>query len=123
MQIWNDSTTDLIGEQVITPLYSLTDCSTPGTSKILGYFFEKTEYRSKKTYSEGRRDPIDLYTDINKHLLRTSVGASIAPSVANVPIIGWVTMLGGNQGADIGGGVVKDLSKNSQLQNKTFLLK
>ena len=43
----------------------------------------------------------------------TSVGTSIAPSVANVPIIGWVTMFSGNQDAEIGGGVVKDLSKNS----------
>ena len=47
----------------------------------------------------------------------SSVGASVAPSVANIPIIGWVaagwvTMFSGNQGADIGGGMAEDFNKN-----------
>ena len=46
-------------------------------------------------------------------LVGSSVGASIAPSVTNVPIIGWVTMFSGSQGAEIGVGIVEDLSKNS----------
>ena len=57
--------------------------------------------------------PISLYTDIKKYLL----GASVAPSVANVPIIGWVaagcvTIFSGNQGTEIGGGMAEDLNKN-----------
>jgi hypothetical protein len=34
-------------------------------------------------------------------------------SVTNVLIIGWVTMFSGSQGAEIGIGMVEDLSKNS----------
>ena len=50
-------------------------------------------------------------------LVGSSVGASVAPSVANIPIIGWVaagwvTMFSGNQGADIGGSMAEDLNKN-----------
>ena len=50
-------------------------------------------------------------------LVGSSVGASVAPSVANIPIIGWVaagwvTMFSGNQGAEIGGGMAEDLNKN-----------
>ena len=41
-------------------------------------------------------------------LVGSSIGASAAPSVANIPYIGWVaagwiTMFSGNQGAEIGG--------------------
>ena len=50
-------------------------------------------------------------------LVGSSVGASVAPSVANIPFIGWVaagwvTMFSGNQGAEIGGGMAEDLNKN-----------
>ena len=50
-------------------------------------------------------------------LVGSSVGASVAPSVANIPIVGWVaagwvTMFSGNQGAEIGGGMAEDLNKN-----------
>jgi hypothetical protein len=58
-----------------------------------------------------------LYTHIKKYLLGTSVGVSVAPGVANIPIIGlvaavWVTMFIGNQGAEMGGGMAEGLSKN-----------
>ena len=47
----------------------------------------------------------------------TSIGASAAPSLSSIPYIGWVAagwvaMFGGNQGADIGGGMAEDLNKN-----------
>ena len=50
-------------------------------------------------------------------LVGSSVGASVAPTVANIPIIGWVaagwvTMFSGNQGAEIGGQMVEDLNKD-----------
>ena len=50
-------------------------------------------------------------------LVGTSVGASAAPTLANIPYIGWVAagwvaMFGGNQGADIGGNMAQDLNKN-----------
>ena len=50
-------------------------------------------------------------------LVGSSVGASVAPSVANIPIIGWVaagwvTMFSGNQGAEIGGQMAEDLNSN-----------
>ena len=50
-------------------------------------------------------------------LVGSSVGASVAPTVANIPIIGWVaagwvTMFSGNQGAEIGGQMAEDLNKN-----------
>ena len=50
-------------------------------------------------------------------LVGSSVGDSVAPSVSNIPIIGWgaaglVTMFSGNQGAEIGGGMAEDLNKN-----------
>ena len=50
-------------------------------------------------------------------LVGSSIGANLAPSVASIPIIGWVaagwvTMFSGNQGAEIGGGMAEDLNKN-----------
>ena len=50
-------------------------------------------------------------------LVGSSVGASVAPSVANIPIIGWVaagwvTMFSGNQGADIGGSMAESMSED-----------
>jgi len=50
-------------------------------------------------------------------IVGTSVGASAAPALANIPYIGWVAsgwvaMFGGNQGANIGGGMAENLNKN-----------
>ena len=50
-------------------------------------------------------------------LVGTSVGASAAPALSGIPFVGWVaagwvTMFGGNQGADIGGQMAEDLNKN-----------
>jgi len=50
-------------------------------------------------------------------LVGTSVGASAAPALANIPFVGWVAagwvaMFGGNQGAEIGGNMAQDVNKN-----------
>ena len=50
-------------------------------------------------------------------LVGTSVGAAAAPSLSTIPFVGWVAagwvaMFGGNQGAEIGGGMAEDLNKN-----------
>ena len=50
-------------------------------------------------------------------LVGTSIGASAAPTLSNIPFIGWVAagwvaMFGGNQGAEIGGNMAEDLNKN-----------
>jgi len=50
-------------------------------------------------------------------IVGTSVGASAAPALANIPYIGWVAsgwvaMFGGNQGAEIGGNMAEGLNKN-----------
>ncbi len=50
-------------------------------------------------------------------IVGTSVGASAAPALTNIPYIGWVAagwvaMFGGNQGADIGGNMAENLNKN-----------
>ena len=63
------------------------------------------------------KGPISLYTDIKKYLLGASVGPSVAPSVANVPIVGWVAagwvaMFTSNQGAEIGGSMAEVLNEN-----------
>ena len=47
----------------------------------------------------------------------SSVGASVAPTLTNIPFIGWVaagwvTMFGGNQGADIGGTMAESMSRD-----------
>ena len=81
--------------------------------KSWGSFFWENGILVEQDIHWRSKRPINLSTNIWKYLLGKSVGASIAPSVANVPIIGWVTMFSGNQDAEIGGGVVKDLSKNS----------
>jgi len=49
-------------------------------------------------------------------IVGTSVGASAAPALTNIPYIGWVAagwvaMFGGNQGAEIGGKMAEDLNK------------
>ena len=48
-------------------------------------------------------------------LIGTSIGTKAAPAVSQVPIIGWlaagwVAMLGGNKGAEIGGEVAKSFN-------------
>ena len=50
-------------------------------------------------------------------LVGTSIGASAAPALANIPFVGWVAagwvaMFGGNQGAEIGGNMAEDLNKD-----------
>ena len=50
-------------------------------------------------------------------LVGSSIGASAAPALANIPFVGWVaagwvTMFSGNQGAEIGGSMAEDLNKN-----------
>jgi len=49
-------------------------------------------------------------------LVGTSVGAAAAPAVSSIPFVGWVAagwiaMFGGNQGAEIGGNMAEDMSK------------
>jgi len=50
-------------------------------------------------------------------LVGSSIGASAAPALSNIPFVGWVaagwvTMFSGNQGAEIGGQMAEDLNKN-----------
>ena len=50
-------------------------------------------------------------------LVGSSIGASAAPTLSNIPFIGWVaagwvTMFSGNQGAEIGGSMAEDLNKD-----------
>ena len=50
-------------------------------------------------------------------LVGSSIGASAAPTLSNIPFIGWVaagwvTMFSGNQGAEIGGQMAEDLHKD-----------
>ena len=50
-------------------------------------------------------------------LVGTSIGASAAPTLSNIPFIGWVAagwvaMFGGDKGSDIGGNMAEDLNKN-----------
>jgi hypothetical protein len=50
-------------------------------------------------------------------LVGTSIGASAAPTLSNIPFIGWVAagwvaMFGGDKGSDIGGSMAEDLNKN-----------
>ena len=50
-------------------------------------------------------------------LVGTSVGAATAPALSSIPFVGWVAagwvaMFGGNQGAEIGGNMAEDLSKD-----------
>ena len=50
-------------------------------------------------------------------LVGTSVGAAAAPSLSSIPFVGWVAagwvaMFGGNQGAEIGGNMAEDMSKD-----------
>ena len=50
-------------------------------------------------------------------LVGTSVGAAAAPTVSGIAFVGWlaagwVAMFGGNQGAEIGGNMAEDMSKD-----------
>ncbi len=47
----------------------------------------------------------------------TSIGAAAAPTLSSIPFVGWVAagwvaMFGGNQGADLGGSMAEEMSKN-----------
>ena len=49
-------------------------------------------------------------------IVGTSGGAAAAPTLSSIPFVGWVAagwvaMFGGNQGADIGGSMAEDMSK------------
>ena len=78
------------------------------------------------------QDQADMITDARKseacieavgaakgtgRLVGTSVGAAAAPTLSTIPFVGWVAagwvaMFGGDQGANIGGGMAEDLNKN-----------
>ena len=50
-------------------------------------------------------------------MVGASGGAAVAPAFTNIPFVGWViagaaTMMGMDQGAEIGGNMVEDLNKN-----------
>ena len=50
-------------------------------------------------------------------MVGASVGAAVAPAFTNIPFVGWViagaaTMMGMDQGAEIGGNMAEDLNKN-----------
>ena len=50
-------------------------------------------------------------------LVGTSIGATAAPTLSTIPFVGWVAagwvaMFGGNQGAEIGGNMAEDMSKD-----------
>ena len=50
-------------------------------------------------------------------LVGTSVGAAADPTLSTIPFVGWVAagwvaMFGGNQGAEIGGNMAEDMSKD-----------
>jgi len=50
-------------------------------------------------------------------LVGTSIGATAAPTLSTIPFVGWVAagwvaMFGGNQGAEIGGSMAEDMSKD-----------
>ncbi len=50
-------------------------------------------------------------------LVGTSIGAATAPTLSTIPFVGWVAagwvaMFGGNQGAEIGGNMAEDMSKD-----------
>jgi len=50
-------------------------------------------------------------------LVGSSIGTAAAPTLSGIPFVGWVaagwvTMFSGNQGAEIGGNMAEDLSKD-----------
>ena len=50
-------------------------------------------------------------------LVGTSVGTAAAPALSGIPFVGWVAagwvaMFGGNQGADIGGNMAEEMSRD-----------
>ena len=56
-------------------------------------------------------------------MVGASVGAAVAPSLTTVPFVGWVlagaaTMIGMEQGADIGGNMSRDLNENCEEEIK-----
>ena len=53
-------------------------------------------------------------------MVGASVGAAVAPTFTNIPFVGWViagaaTMIGMNEGAEIGGNMVEDLNEACQV--------
>ena len=49
-------------------------------------------------------------------LVGSSLGASVAPSVTGIPIVGWlaagwITMFGGDQGSNVGGIMTESLTE------------
>ena len=53
-------------------------------------------------------------------MVGASVGAAVAPAFTNIPFVGWVlagaaTMIGMNEGAEIGGNMVEDLNDACQV--------
>ena len=53
-------------------------------------------------------------------MVGASVGAAVAPAFTNIPFVGWVlagaaTMIGMNEGAEIGGNMVEDLNEACQV--------
>ena len=53
-------------------------------------------------------------------MVGASVGAAVAPSLTGIPFVGWVlagaaTMIGMDQGADIGGTMVESISPDCEL--------
>ena len=53
-------------------------------------------------------------------MVGASLGAAVAPSVTGIPFVGWViagaaTMIGMNEGAEIGGNMVEDLNEACQV--------
>jgi len=75
------------------------------------YKAEVTKEGYKIAYKANDPKTMFITKDIKKK------GASAAPSLANIPFIGWVaagwvTMFSGNQGADIGGSMAESMSRD-----------
>ncbi len=94
-----------------------------GRSKISTkeqYTMDGAQHLESKRGGELSRSQIDCIKaegggESTGRIVGSSVGASVAPAVSSIPIVGWlaagwVTMFGGNQGAEIGGTMARDLS-------------
>jgi len=102
------------------------------TSKPKGLFGGKTEevelYEENTLLGKGSPKEGEMLTDemiaciktegageSTGRLIGTSIGTKAAPVVSQVPIVGWlaagwVAMLGGNKGADVGGNIAKSFN-------------
>ena len=79
-------------------------------SKPLGKSLSDTEVACIKAQGSGEG---------TGRMVGAGVGAAVAPSLTGIPFVGWAiagaaTMIGMDQGADIGGTMAKDLSKACQ---------